>query len=374
MTYTDLVKKPVLSQPVYEPGKPIEIVAKEFGLEVGAIVKLASNENPLGPSPKALDAACKAMESINLYPEGGGVFLRTAIAEARAVDPAQVILGNGSNEIFELLGHLFLGPGDEVVFGAQAFIVYKLVTLLFGATPVEIPMPNYSHDLEAMREAVTERTRLVFIPTPNNPTGTCVDEEALKAFILALPDHVVAVIDEAYAEYLNPEPDFRELFASGSKVLCTRTFSKIYGLAGLRIGYAYGDPELVDLLHRVRQPFNTNAVAQAAALGALNDLEWVDRCRKDNETGLQQLTSGLNALGHEVVPSRANFVLASNPTPGETFQFLQRMGVIVRPVEAYGLPGHLRISVGTPEQNASVLTLIKEMEMTRRARPDPTLV
>ncbi len=361
MHYRDLVKPSVLAQPVYEPGKPIEYVAREFGLDPAAIVKLASNENPLGPSPLAREAAVQALSEAQLYPDGGCCVLRDRLAEIFGLRPEQFILGNGSNEIIELLGHAFVGPGDEVVMGSQAFIVYKLITLLFGGTPVEVPMPAYRHDLDAMRKAITPKTRLVFVASPNNPTGCENTAAEIRDFVESLPDHVIFVLDEAYAEYMDAPADLRPLISAGRKVLCTRTFSKIYGLAGLRVGYGYGPAELVKLLHQVRQPFNVNSIAQAAALAALGDKAFVERSRAVNAAGLRQLNTGLRALGFSPIPSVANFVAVEIPNAKDVFVALQKRGLIVRPLAPYGMRDFLRITVGTEDQNARLLAALSEI-------------
>lgn len=365
MKLTELVNPAVLSQPVYEPGRPIEDVARELGIDPRTIIKLASNENPLGSSPRAIEAAKRALEEANLYPDGGSVALRQRLAERHRLAPEQFVVGNGSNEILELLGHVFLRSGDEAVVGRPAFIVYKLATLLFGARPVEVPLVAHRHDLEAMAAAVTPRTKLVFLPSPNNPTGTANSEADILAFARALPDHVILVFDEAYAEYLDPPPDLRPLIARGRKVICLRTFSKIHGLASLRIGYGYASPELAALLQRVRQPFNVNAVALAAARAALDDDAWLDRCRAENRAGLAQLAAGFAALGCHFVPSEANFILVRVGDGAGVFAKLQRRGVIVRPVGPYGLPEWVRVTVGTGAQNQR---LIKELEVALSLR------
>ena len=267
-------------------------------------------------------------------------------------------MGNGSNELLELLGHAFLGAGDEVVMGKPAFIVYKLVALLFGAKPVEVPLAAHAHDLQAMAAAITPRTKLVFVACPNNPTGPANGEAELLAFARALPDHVVLVIDEAYAEYAENPPDLRPLIAEGRKVICLRTFSKIYGLAGLRVGYGYASAEMVALLNRVRQPFNVNSLAQEAAIAALDDEAFVKRSRRVNNAGLKQLTKGLKRLGLEVAPSAANFLLVKVGDGAACFQKLQKAGVIVRPVGGYGLPEWVRVTVGTKRQNERLLAVL----------------
>jgi histidinol-phosphate aminotransferase len=355
MNFEALAKPEVRSQPVYEPGKPIEEVARELGLDPDTIIKLASNENPFGASPMAVAAAHHALDQAELYPDGGCFALRAKLAEKWGLAPAQFVLGNGSNEIIELLGHVFLRPGDEVVMGDPAFVVYKLVTLLFGATAIEVPLVNHRHDLNAMAAAVTPRTRLVFVPSPNNPTGTANTEAELLAFARRMPDHVITVFDEAYAEYLEDAPDMRPLIHEGLKVIGLRTFSKIYGLAAMRVGYGYASIDLANLLNRVRQPFNVNAIAQAAALAALDDAVFVARCRKENLMGLRQLAAGFAGLGLEFVPSVGNFVLVRVGAGQRIFADLQLLGVIVRPMRAYGMPEWLRITVGTMDQNKRLL-------------------
>lgn len=355
MKLTDLVNPSVLTQPVYEPGRPIGEVARELGLDPAGIIKLASNENPFGPSPKALAAATEALKHGELYPDGGCFVLRNKLAARLGLEPAQLVIGNGSNELLELLGHVFLRPGDEVVMGTPAFIVYKLVALLFGARPVEVPLVNHRHDLSALAAAVTPRTKLVFVPSPNNPTGTANTEAELVAFVRGLPGHVVFVFDEAYAEFLDKAPDLRPLIAEGRKVICLRTFSKIYGLAALRVGYGYASAELAGLLNRVRQPFNVNAIGQAAAAAALDDAEFVTGCVRANREGLAALEAGLRAQGREFVPSVGNFILVKVGAGAAVTAELQRRGVIVRPVGGYGLPEWIRVTVGAPAQNERFL-------------------
>ena len=347
----DLVEK----QPVYEPGRPIEDVARELGFDFHSIIKMASNENPFGPSPLAAAAAREALAHGHLYPDGNGTRLKEKIAEKLGLRTGQLVLGNGSNEIIELLGHAFLRSGDEVVMGAPAFIVYKLVTLLFEAVPVEVPLADHRHDLDAMAARVTDETRLVFLPSPNNPTGTANSEEEIVAFVRSLPPHVIFVFDEAYAEYLESPPDLRPLIDEGRNVVCLRTFSKIYGLASLRIGYGYGSAEWASLLNRVRQPFNTNAIAQAAATAALDDEEFARECRRKNREGGRQLQKGLASLGLETVPSAGNFLLVKVGDGTRFFQSVQAQGVIVRPLGGYGLPEYVRVSIGTEAENERFL-------------------
>jgi histidinol-phosphate aminotransferase len=367
MNYASLAKAPVLTQPVYEPGKPIEYVARELGLDPGEIVKLASNENPFGPSPKAVAAATRALAQGELYPDGGCFELRQKLAAKWNLSPDQFVIGNGSNEVIELLGHAFVGPGDEVVMATPAFVVYKLVTLLFGAKAIEVPLTHWTHDLRALRAAITLRTKLVFVCSPNNPTGTANTAAELVAFARELPDHVIGVFDEAYAEFAPEPPDLRPLIAAGKKIVGLRTFSKIYGLASLRIGYGYGSAEVCALLNRVRQPFNVNAIAQAAAVAALDDQAFADRCARDNRAGLTQLTDGFRALGLETVASVANFMLVRVGDGLAVFDQLQRRGLIVRPVKSYGLAEWVRVTVGTSEQNDRLLSAMRGLQLSDAA-------
>jgi histidinol-phosphate aminotransferase len=361
MKYAELANAGVHEQPVYEPGKPIEYVAQEFGLEPSQIAKLASNENPFGASPKAMAAAQASLKSAHLYPDGACGQLRAAIAEVRGVDEDTIIVGNGSNEIIELLGHAFLRPGLEVVMGEQAFIVYKLVTKLFGATPVEVPMLDFAHDLKAMRAAVTDHTRLMFVASPNNPTGMANLEADLIELTESLPEHVILCLDEAYAEYLESAPDLGAQIAAGRKVFCLRTFSKIYGLGGLRIGYGYGDPKLIQLLQGVRQPFNVSCVAQAAAKAALSDHGFIDMCRSANEAGRRQLVEGMEALGYATIGGQANFVISQVGDGGVFFKSLQKRGIIVRPLAPYGMAEFVRITIGTVAENERLLEATREI-------------
>lgn len=354
-TYSELANRPVLTQPVYEAGRPIEVVAREFGLDPGSVIKLASNENPLGPSPLGLAAGRKALEQAHLYPDGGCTFLREKLAAKWRLKPTNFVIGNGSNEVMILLAQAFLRPGEEVVFGSQAFVVYKLATMLFGATPVEVPMPGFRHDLAAMRAAVTSRTRIVFLASPNNPTGGTDRPEDILALASSLPEDVIFCLDEAYAEYLDETADLRPMMAAGRKVVVTRTFSKAYGLAGLRVGYLMGSEEVCGLINRVRQPFNVNLPALAAAEAALDDADFLSRSRRANAEGIAQLSEGLNSLGFEFIPGHANFLAARVPRAEEAFTALQRAGVIVRPLKGYGMVGWLRLTVGTPAQNARLL-------------------
>ena len=336
-------------------------MARELGLDPAGIVKLASNENPHGPSPKAVAAAERALREAHLYPDGGYFALRQKLSQKFGLGMDQFIIGDGSNEIIELIGHAFLAPGVECVMHQAAFMVYKLVTVMFGAKPVEVPLVNMRQDLRALAAAVTPRTRLVFLASPANPVGATNPAEEIFELVRALPPHVILVLDEAYVDFLDNPPDLRPLIAEGRKVICLRTFSKIYGLAALRIGYGYAAAELIALLQRVRQPFNVNGVAAAAAIAALDDAEFVTRCRRENQTGLAQLGDGFRQLGLEFVPGQGNFLLVKVGDGARVFGALQQRGLIVRPVKPYGLPEWVRITVGTRAQNERLLATLAEV-------------
>ncbi len=344
--------------PVYEPGRPAEEVARELGLDPARIIKLASNENPLGPSPRAIAAMQDAAASAHRYPDGGAFYLRQVLADHLGVPPDHLVFGNGSNEVIEFLFHAFVAPGDEVVVGDRAFVIYKFMSRMFQARCIEVPFRRQTHDLPAMLDAVTARTRLVFVASPNNPTGTRVTNRALAGFVRRLPSHVLAVLDEAYYEFLdNPPPSIR--YALRHNVVLMRTFSKMAGLAGLRIGYGLARPEIIRLLERVRQPFNCNALAQAAALAALDDRAHVRRTRTLTRNGLAYLEREFEKLGLEYVPSCANFILVRVGDGAETFRRLQQQGVIVRPMGGYRMPEWIRVSVGTMPENRAFVKALK---------------
>ena len=354
MKLSHLANPRILDQPVYQPGKPIEQVALEYKLDPQDVCKLASNENPWGASPDSIAAGRIALDQVHLYPEGSGEKLRNAISSNLNIQATQIILGNGSNEIIELLGHVFLEDGDEVIVGEHAFVVYKLVTMLMGATPVIIPMPNLVHDLDEMRKAISEKTKLIFLPSPNNPTGTSNSPDEIIRFAESLPEHVIFCMDEAYVEYIEKPADLRPLMKLGKKIIAMRTFSKIHGLAGLRIGYAYGHKDMIDLLQKARQPFNANSIAQSCAIAALHDTAWVDQCRKRNLAGLKQMSIGLENLNLEFVPSQANFLLVKVGDGQSTFESLQKVGIITRPMPK-NLNEFVRISIGTEVENTKAL-------------------
>ncbi|MEJ6634428.1 MAG: histidinol-phosphate transaminase [Akkermansiaceae bacterium] len=339
----------------YEPGKPIEETARELGLKPEEIIKLASNENPLGPSPMAQEAMRAEIEKAHLYPDGGGYKLRTALAEKHGVAFEKFILGNGSNEIIELLCHSFLKPGVALIAAEHAFVVYKLMATLFGADYKEVPDPGFVHDLEGMADAITPETRLVFIANPNNPTGTLVGQEEIDRFVERLPDHVVAVFDEAYFEFLPDAPDAIKHVKAGKNVVVMRTFSKAQGLSALRIGYGLAPAPIAGLLNRARQPFNANSIAQAAALASMQDEEHIAATVENNRIGLEFFQGAFAERGWEFVPSVANFVLVNVGDGDRVFGELLKKGVIVRAMRGYKLPEWVRISVGTPSQNERCL-------------------
>ena len=343
----------------YVPGKPIEELEREYGVK--NVIKLASNESPLGPSPKALAAVQTALAEIARYPDGGGFALKRALAAKLGVLPEQITLGNGSNDILEFAARTFVSGGDDVVFSQHAFAVYPIVTRAVDARPVEVPARDWGHDLAAMHTAITARTRLVFIANPNNPTGTWLRSDALREFLDKVPESVVVVVDEAYFEYVEDSayPDSIAWLARYPNLVCARTFSKIYGLAGLRVGYGVSSPAIADLLTRVRQPFNVNSIAQAAALAALDDSAHLDKARRMNTDGMQQLVQGFKLLGLDYIPSVGNFVCVEVGEAGRVYEQLLRAGVIVRPVANYGMPRHLRVTVGRADENRRFLDALK---------------
>lgn len=347
----------------YQPGKPISELAREMGLNEADIVKLASNENPLGMGPKAQEAAENAVYELGRYPDGNGFVLKNALVEHYGVVLNQIVLGNGSNDILELVARAFLAPGASAVYSQYAFSVYPLATQGAGAQGIEVPALNYGHDLEAMKAAIRPDTRVVFIANPNNPTGTFIDGKTLEAFIAAVPAHVLVVLDEAYTEYLPPDVRYNAIgwLQRYPNLLISRTFSKAYGLAGLRVGFALCSAEVADLLNRVRQPFNVNSIALAAAAASLNDAEFLQRSYALNQLGLQQLSLGLSTLGLEFIPSRGNFILFKVANAAKVNQELLKRGVIIRPVAGYGLPDWLRVSAGLANENARFLSALNEV-------------
>ncbi|MFZ4599009.1 MAG: histidinol-phosphate transaminase [Terrimicrobiaceae bacterium] len=351
----------VLNLVAYEPGKPVEELAREMGLAPSDIIKLASNENPLGPSPRALEAMRETLDRAHFYPDGGGWALRNAIASRLDLARENIILGNGSNEIIEFIGHAFLRPGDEVVTAQHAFAVYTLMAQLFGATTVEVPDPGFTHDLDAMLAAVTPKTRQVFIANPNNPTGTMVGQEQIDRFMERVPDHVLVIFDEAYYEFLDNPPDVLRFVREGRNVIVMRTFSKIQGLANLRIGYGITNEKLASVLQKTRQPFNANGIAQAGALAGLSDDAHMLRTREITREGRDFLEAEFTAMGLNFVPSAANFVLVHVGDGDKVFQALLRQGIIVRAMRSYKLPEWIRVSVGTMDQNRRFVAALRAL-------------
>lgn len=348
----------------YVPGKPADELARELGLPLDSIVKLASNENPLGPSPKVIAAISQAVPELTRYPDGNGFVLKQALAQKFAVELAQVTLGNGSNDILELVAKAWLAPGLNAVFSQHAFAVYPIATMAVGAECREIPANNYGHDLPAILAAIDANTRVVFIANPNNPTGTWFDQQALADFLAQVPEHVIVVLDEAYIEYAEPGelPDGMDFLAKHANLIVSRTFSKAYGLAALRIGYAISSPMIADVLNRIRQPFNVNSLGLVAAVAALEDDEYLQESRASNKQGLQQLSTAFDRLGLSYIESRGNFIavdFARDAAPIN--QALLEQGVIVRPVAGYAMPTFLRVSVGTEQENARFIEVLEQV-------------
>jgi histidinol-phosphate aminotransferase len=357
----DLANAQLHDLPVYEPGKPIEETARELGARADEIVKLASNENPLGPSPKAVAAIRAALESTHRYPDGGGYYLRDALARKLGLTRDHLILGAGSNEIIEFLGHAFLDRGDDIVTSEHAFVVYKLVAAVFGARTIEVPSPDLRHDLDGIIAAVTAKTRLIFIANPNNPTGTLARQEEIDRFIERVPPEIVVVFDEAYFEYLENPPDTLRFVRAGRNVVALRTFSKIQGLANLRIGYGIARPELIQVLHKTRQPFNVSGLAQAAALAGLEDDDHLRKTKRVTDEGREYLEKEFAAMNLRFVPSVANFVLVNVGDGTKIFRALLERRIIVRALKGYNLAQWIRISVGTMEQNRRCIAALKEI-------------
>jgi histidinol-phosphate aminotransferase len=346
----------------YEPGKPVEDLARELGLPPGEIIKLASNENPLGPSPAARQAMIDTIDRAHFYPDGGGYYLREAVAEQLGLSMANVILGNGSNEIIEFLGHAYLQPGDEVVVAKHSFAVYRLMAQLFGAKVVDVPDPGFIADLDAMLAAITPRTKEVFIANPNNPTGTMVFQDDIDRFMERVPEHVMVVFDEAYFEFLDEPPDVLKYVRAGRNVVVLRTFSKIQGLANLRIGYGLAAAEIIEVLQKARQPFNANGIAQAGALAGLRDQAHMDATRRVTREGRDFFQAEFLEMNLEFVPSHANFVLVRVGDGKKVFDALLRRGLIVRAMGSYGLPEWIRVSVGTMPQNKAFIAALRELD------------
>lgn len=362
MSIRDLAPEHVRAIAPYVPGKPISETARELGIPERDIVKLASNENPLGPSPKAIAALAGAVADLALYPDGSGYELRRAIARRQSVSPENVVLGNGSNDVLELVARTFLGRNESAVYSQHGFVVYRLAVQALGAEHIEVPARQFGHDLEAMLAAIRPNTKLVFLANPNNPTGTFLPWAEVERFLARVPDHTLVVIDEAYGEYLDPEiaSPTSSWIGRFPNLVVSRSLSKAYGLAGLRIGYGLANATAVELIDRVRQPFNVNHLAMVAACAALDDADFIARSRRENAAGLAQLQRGFEGLGLSFIPSVANFVTVKVGDAARLYGALLRRGVIVRPISAYGLPEHLRITVGTQAQNARFLSALAE--------------
>ena len=337
----------------YQTGKPIADVARELGLSEADIVKLASNENPLGASPKAVAAISAALNDLALYPDGAGFALKAAITAKFGVPAESVVLGNGSNDVLELVARTFMREGDSAVFSQYAFAVYPLATQAVGATPVAVPAKNFGNDLDAMLAAITATTKVVFVANPNNPTGTFIAARDLKAFIARVPSHVLVVLDEAYGEYLDAANayDSAAWLAEFPNLIVSHTLSKAYGLAGLRVGFGFAAPDVAAMMNRVRQPFNVNHLAMVAAEAALSDDAFIQQSRRLNAEGLATITRALTERGLEYIPSHGNFVAFKVGRAAEVYRQLLAAGVIVRPIASYGLPDYLRVSTGTAAQN-----------------------
>ena len=355
---------PSLAQvPTYQPGRPIEEVARDLRMNPSEFIKLASNENPLGPSPRALAAMRDSLARLHLYPDGNAFYLKEKLSGQLGVKPEQVIFGNGSNEIIEFVGHAFLNREAEVVVSEYCFAVYPMITRLFGAELVTVPAKNYGHDLPAMLAAITPRTRVVFVANPNNPTGTLATADELRDFVERVPPQVVVALDEAYIEFLPDPVNFVPRIARGElpNLILMRTFSKIYGLAGLRLGYGVAHREVIAGLEKIRQPFNINSLVQAGALAALDDQEHLQQTRANNSAGLKFFERALSELKVPFLRSYANFILLDLGDGQKMFQALQARGVITRPMGGYGLPQFIRVTIGTPEENHRCLNALREI-------------
>lgn len=363
MNLSELAPEYIRAIAPYQGGKPISELAREMGLNEADIVKLASNENPLGISPKAQMAIDDAVADIARYPDGNSYALRDAVSKKFNVAPNQIVFGNGSNDILELVARAFLGAGMEAIYSQHAFAVYPLVTQAVGAIGVVIPAKNFAHDLDAFAKAITLKTKLIFIANPNNPTGTLINKDALRAFIHAVPAHVLILLDEAYDEYLSAENKSEAIgwLAEFPNLIISRTFSKAYGLAGLRVGFGLMHTDVADMLNRVRQPFNVNSIAQVAAIASLADDDFVARSYAANQAGMAQLTQGFNKLGLEYIPSFGNFVSFKIANAAQVNQKLLQNGVIVRPVANYAMPDYLRVSVGLFSENAKFLDVLSKI-------------
>ncbi|MWV44706.1 histidinol-phosphate transaminase [Paenibacillus sp. HJL G12] len=361
-------KSHIVNLPVYQPGKPIEDVKRELGLD--EVIKLASNENPYGASPKVKEAILAELENISIYPDGGAVELTADLAKTLGVNTNQIIFGCGSDEIIALLARAFFVPGDETIMADQTFSVYKSNADIEGAVSIEVPLVHGTHDLDAMLAKVNERTKMIWVCNPNNPTGTILSEQALTAFLDKVPANVLVVLDEAYCEYVTDPsyPNSIPYLEKYSNVVILRTFSKIYGLASLRIGYGIGQPDVIKLINQVREPFNTTRVAQAAAKAALKDQEYIASCRRANAAGILQLQGEFDRLGLEYFPAHGNFIMVDVRKPaGEIFDALLRKGIIIRAGHSK-YPTHIRVTVGSEEQNKAFIHALDQVLEEQKAQ------
>jgi len=358
----DLAPAYIRSIAPYQPGKPIAELARELGIHPDKIIKLASNENPLGVSPLAMRAIQAAIADLARYPDGNGFELKQALCKRYGVEMAQIVLGNGSNDVLNAAARAFLTPSSEAVYSQHAFAIYALEIQYTGAAGVEAPAREFAHDLTAMLAAVTARTRMIFIANPNNPTGTLAGAAELHGFLRKVPPQIIVVLDEAYNEYIPDalKSDSLAWLAEFPNLIVTRTFSKAYGLAGLRVGYAFAHPDVADLMNRVRQPFNVNSISLAAAAAGLDDREFVRRSFELNQAGMRQLTAGLTRLGIDYIPSAGNFVSINVKDGAAVFRRLLKRGVIVRPIGAYGMPAYLRVSIGLESENQRFLDALAQ--------------
>lgn len=362
MNISDLAPEYIRSIAPYQPGKPISDVARELGLAEEDIIKLASNENPLGASPKALAAIAKSLNELALYPDGGGFALKEVICRKFGLKPEQIILGNGSNDVLELAARTFLTSETSAVYSQHAFAVYPLATQAVGATGVEVAAKDFGNDLDAMLASIREDTRMVFLANPNNPTGTFVPADALHGFLKRVPGNVLVVLDEAYTEYLDAADAYNSVpwLAEFPNLIISRTLSKAYGLAGLRVGFGFASPEIIALMNRVRQPFNVNHLAMVAATAALDDDEFIAASRKANADGLAFLGAAFAKRGITVIRPYGNFITFKIDRANAIFQALLKQGVIVRPIAGYGLPDWLRVTIGTQAQNERFLVALDQ--------------
>ena len=361
MNYTELAPPYIRAIAPYQPGKPIAELERELGIT--GIVKLASNENPLGASPKAVAAMHEAITTISLYPDGNGFELKDALTKRYGVAHANLVLGNGSNDLLELASRAFLSPGDVAVYSAHAFAVYALATQAVGANGITVPAKDFGHDLEAMlKTAIKHKAKMVFIANPNNPTGTYLTPDKLRDFLQALPVNILVVLDEAYNEYLPPAQRYDSVswLQNYPNLIISRTFSKAYGLAGLRVGYAIAHEQIVDMMNRVRQPFNVNSIAQAAAVAALHDMDFVKQTYELNQRGMQQIIAGLTKLGLSYIPSYGNFISFRIGGATAMYRRLLELGVIVRPIANYDMPDYLRVSIGLEKENEKFLAALQQ--------------